>query len=289
MHEFQGPTQQLSFVNRAAEIRSATRLPTMSYKEDSEKSASRTLSATKEECASPQPDILREFLLESSQNNSINSQGSSPRTSDSSEPPTIDQWRQLIKKVCDNLTSNLGLSATDHLRQSIPDGLYWRLEAEHYADQWKKQQIELPPGVELPESSLNMGNLRYLIKDERYWEIEALFYSNYETKVLMSKGFRRISPGPTSRVGDESKALQELGAQREGRSLKSTVTSTRNKRAQIAFKSPTKAGEEAFPLRYELSAPHPSEEAERERTHDENKQRRKHAAESPVMQSHGKR
>lgn len=260
----------------------------MPSKEDSEKSASHTLSATKEEGASPQPDILREFLLESSQNISINSQGSSPRNSDSSEPPTIDQWRQLIKKVCNNLRSNLGLSATDHLRRSIPDGLYWRLEAEHYADQWKKQ-TELPPGVELPEGSLNVGKIRYLIKDERYWKIEALFYSNYETKVLMSKGFRRVSPGPTSRVGDESKALQELGAQREGRSLKSTVTSTRNERAQIAFKSPTQAGEEAFPLRYEPSAPHPSEEAERERTHDENEQRRKHAAESPVMQSHGKR
>lgn len=262
----------------------------MSSKEDSEKSASRTLSATKEECASPQPDILRAFLLESSQDISINSQGSSPKTSDSSEPPTIDQWRQLIKKVCDNLTSNLGLSATDHLRRSIPDGLYWRIEAEHYTDQWKKQQTELLPGVELPDGGLNMGNLRYLIKDERYWEIEALFYSNYETKVLMSKGFRRVSPGPTSLIGDESKALQELGAQREGRPLTSTVNNTQNKRAQISFKSPpTKAGEEAFQLRYKPSAPHLSEEGEREHTHDENEQRRKHATESPVMQSHGKR
>lgn len=258
----------------------------MSSKEDSEKSASRTLSATKEECASPQPDILTEFLLESSQDISINSQGSSPKTSNNSEPPTIDQWRLLIKKVCDNLKSNLGLSATDHLRRSISDGLYWRLEAEHYADQWKKQQTEFPPGVEPPEGSLNMGNLRYLIKDEHFWEIEALFYSNYETKVLMSKGFRRVSPGPTSRVGDESKALQELGAQREGRSLTSTVI-TRNERAQISLKSPPpKAGGEAFPLRYEPSTPRPSEEGEREYTHDENEQ---HAAESPIMQSHGKR
>lgn len=256
----------------------------MSSKGDSEKSASPTLSSTEEECTSPQPDILRAFLLESSQDISINSQGSSPKTSDSSEPPTIDQWRQLIKKVCDNLTSNLGLSATGHLRRSIPDSLYWRIEAEHYADQWKKQQTDLPPG------SLKLGDLRYLIKDKRYWEIEALFYSNYETKVLMSKGFRRISPGPTSCEGDESKASQELGAQMEGRSLTSTVNNTRNERAQMFTKSPpARAGEESFPLRYELSAHDPSEDGEREHTHDENEQRRKHAAESPVMQSHGKR
>lgn len=256
----------------------------MSSKGDSEKSASPTLSATEEECTSPQPDILRAFLLESSQDISINSQGSSPKTSDSSEPPTIDQWRQLIKKICDNLTSNLGLSATGHLRRSIPDGLYWRIEAEHYADQWKKQQTDLPP------DSLKLGDLRYLIKDKRYWEIEALFYSNYETKVLMSKGFRRISPGPTSCEGDESKASQELGAQMKGRSLASTVNNTRNERAQMFIKSPpARAGEEAFPPRYELSAHDPSEDGEREHTHDENEQRRKHAAESPVMQSHGKR
>lgn len=262
----------------------------MSSKKDSEMSASPTLSATKEECAPPQPDILRAFLLESSEGISINSQGSSPKTSDSSEPPTIDQWRQLIKKVCDNLTSNLGFSATDNLRRSIPDGLYWRIEAEHYADQWKKQQTELPPGVELPEGSLNMGDLRYLIKDKRYWEIEALFYSNYETKILMSKGFRRVSPGPTSCVGDKSKASQELGAQREGRSLTTTINNTRNERAQMFIKSPpAKAGEEAFPLRYEPSAHHFGEDGERGHTHDENEQGRKHAAESPVMQSHGKR
>lgn len=243
-----------------------------------------------EECASRQPDILRAFLLESSQDISINSQGSSPETPDSSEPPTIDQWRQLIKKVCDNLISNLGLSATDHIRRSIPDGRYWKIEAEHYADQWKKQQTELPPGAELPECSLNMGDLRYLIKDKRYWEIEALFYSNYETKLLMSKGFRRVSPGPTYRVGDKSNAPQKLGVQREGRSLTSTVDNTRNERAQMFIKSPpAKAGEEAFPLRYEPSAHHPSEDGEREHTHDEKEQRRKHAAESPAMQSHGKR
>lgn len=266
----------------------------MSSKEDSEKCASPTLTATEGECASAQPDIVRAFLLEMtplpSQDISINSQGSSPRTPESSEPPTVDQWMQLIKKVCDNLTSNLGLSATDHLRRSIPDGRYWRIEAEHYADQWKKQQTELPPGAELREGSLNMGELRYLIKDKRYWEIEALFYSNYETKVLMSKGFRRVSPGPTSRVGDKSKASQELGVQRKGRSLTSTVDNTRSERAQMVIKSPpTKASEEACPLPYEPSAHHPSEDGEKEHTHDENEQRRKHAAESPVLQSHGKR
>lgn len=266
----------------------------MSSKEDSEKCTSPASSATKEECASPQPDILRAFLLEMtplrSQDISINSQGSSPKTSDSSEPPTIDQWRQLIKKVCDNLTSCLGLSATDHLRRSIPDSRYWRIEAEHYADQWKKQQTELSPSAKVRKGSLNMGDLRYLIKDKRYWEIEALFYSNYETKVLMSKGFRRVSPGPPSRVGDKSKAAQELGVKREGRYLTSTVDSTRNERAQKSIKSPsTIGGEEAFPLPYKPSAHRPSKDGEREHTKDENKQRRKHTAESPVMQSHGKR
>lgn len=266
----------------------------MSSKEESENCASPTLTATKGECASPQPDIVRAFLLEMtplpSQDISINSQGSSSKTPDSFEPPTIDQWRQLIKKVCDNLTSNLGLSATDHLRRSIPDGRYWRIEAEHYADQWKKQQTELLPGAELREGSPNMGDLRYLIKDKRYWETEALFYSNYETKVLMSKGFRRVSPGPTSPVGDKSKASQELGLQREGRSLTSTVDNARNERAQMFIKSPpAKAGEEACPLPYDPSAHQPSEDGEREDTHYENEQRRKHAAESPVIESHGKR
>lgn len=71
-----------------------------------------------------------------------------------------------------------------------------------------------------------MGDRRYLINDKRYWEIEALFYSNYETKIMMSKGFRRVSPGPTSHVGDKSKASQELGAQREGPSLASTINDT---------------------------------------------------------------
>lgn len=266
----------------------------MSSKEDSEKCTSSALPATKEECASPQQDTLRAFLLEMtprrSQDISINSQGSSQKTLDRSEPPTTDQWRQLIKKVRDNLTSNLGLSTIDTLRRSIPDGRYWRIEAEHYADQWKKQQPELSPGAKLGKGSLNMGDSRYLIKDKRYWEIEALFYSNYETKVLMSKGFRRVSPGPPSRVGDKSKAPQELGIQREGGSLTSTVDSTRNERVQMSIKSPsTIDDEEAFPLPCEPSAHRPSEDGEREHTKDENRKRRKHTAESPVIQSHGKR
>lgn len=261
----------------------------MSFIEDSEDCGS-ALSATKEECASPQPDITRAFRLEStslrSQHISINSQESSPKTTHSSEPPTIDQWRLLIKRVCDNLTTNLGLSATDHLRRSIPDGRYWRIEAEHYADQWKEQQTELSLGAELRKGSLSLGDLRYLIKDENYWETEALFYSSYETKVLMSKGFRRASPSPPSREGSKSKTPKELGVQREGRSLISTVDITRNERAQLSIKSSIIDGEEASPVPYEH---HPSEDGERGLTKDENEQRRKHAAESPAMQSHGKR
>lgn len=52
---------------------------------------------------------------------------------------------------------------------------------------------------------------------------------------------------------------------------------------------PAKASEEAFPLHYEPSAHQPSEDGAREPTDDEHEQRRKHAAESPVIQSHGKR
>lgn len=266
----------------------------MSSKEHSEKSASPALSVTKEECAPPQRDILRAFLLEMtplrSRDMSINSQESSPKTPDCSEPPTIDQWRQLIEKVCDNLIGNLGLSATDHLRRSIPDGRYWRIEAEHYAAQWKKQQTELSPRAELRKGSLHIGNLRYLIKDKRYWEIEALFYSNYETKLLMSKGFRRVSPGPPSPVGNKPEAPQELGVQREGRSLASTIDNTRNGRVQMSIKSPSTIDvKEASPIPYEPSAHHSSEDGGREHMKNVNEKRRKHAAESPVMQSHGKR
>lgn len=142
----------------------------MSSKENPEKCTSPALSVTKEEYASPEPHILRALLLEMtpvrSQELITNPQGSSTTIPDRSEPPSIDHWRQLILKVCDNLTSNLGLSATDHLRRSIPDGRYWRTEAEHYADQWKKQQAELSPGAELRKGTLNMGDLRYLIKDK---------------------------------------------------------------------------------------------------------------------------
>ena len=119
------------------------------------------------EYASPEPHILGALQLEMApvrcQELSINSQTPSPTNPDSFEPPSIDHWRQLRKKVCDSLTSNLGLSATDHLRRSIPDSCYWRIEAEHYADQWKKQQVvELSPGAELREGTLSMGDLRYL-------------------------------------------------------------------------------------------------------------------------------
>lgn len=259
----------------------------MTSKENHKKCTSPALAATKEEYASPEPHILGALQLEMtpvrSQELSINSQRSTSTHPDSFEPPSIDHWRQLIKKVCDSLTSNLGLSATDHLRRSIPDGRYWRIEAEHYADQWKKQQVELSPGTELRD-------LRYLIKDKRYWETEALFYSNYETKVFMSEGFRRISPGPPSRVGDRTEAPQELGVQWESRSLTSIVDNTRGERAQISIKSPSPIhGEVGVPLPYEPSPHRPSEDGEKELTNIENKQRRKHTAESPVVQSHGKR
>lgn len=263
----------------------------MSSKDNPEKCISPALSA---ECASPESHILGALQLEMTpvrcQELSINSQTSSSTNPDSFEPPSIDHWRQLRKKVCDSLTGNLGLMATDHLRRSIPDSRYWRIEAEHYADQWKKKQVELSPGAELREGTLNMGDLRYLIKDKRYWEIEALFYSNYETKAFMSKGFRRISPDPPSRVGDRIEAPQELGVQWESRSLTPVVDDTRDERAQISIWSPSPIqGEEGVPLPYEPSAHRPNEDGEKELTNIENKQRRKHAAESPVIQSHGKR
>lgn len=264
----------------------------MPSKENPEKYISPVLSA---EYASPEPHILGALQLEMApvrcQELSINSQTPSPTNPDSFEPPSIDHWRQLRKKVCDSLTSNLGLSATDHLPRSIPDSRYWRIEAEHYADQWKKQQVvELSPGAELREGTLSMGDLRYLIKDKRYWEVEALFYSNYETKAFMSKGFRRISPGPPSHVGDRTEAPQELGVQWKSRSLTSVVDNTREERAQTSIWSPSPIqGEEGVPLPYEPSAHRPSEDGEKELTNTEKKQRRKHAAESPVMQSHGKR
>lgn len=157
------------------------------------------------------------------------------------------------------MTSNLGLSVTDHLRRSIPDSRYWRIEAEHYADQWEKQQVELSPGAELWEGCISMGDLRYLIKDKRYWEVEALLYSNYETKAFMSKGFRRISPGPPSHVGDKTEAPQELGVQWKSRYLTFVVDNTRDERAQTSIWSPSPIhGEEGVPLPYEPLAHRPS-------------------------------
>ncbi|MCJ1343577.1 hypothetical protein MMC31_001773 [Peltigera leucophlebia] len=266
----------------------------MSSKDNPEMCTSPALSATKEDNASPEPHTLGALQLEMSpvcsQELSINSHRSSPTNPDSFEPPSIDHWRLLTKIVCDNLTSNLGLSATDQLRRSIPDGRYWRIEAEHYADQWKKQQVELSPGAEPREGTLNMGDLRYLIKDKRYWEIEALFYSNYETKLFMSKGFRRMSPSPPSRVGNRTEAPQELGAQWGSRSSTSIVDNTRDERAPISIKSSSHPqGEEGATLPSEPSALRPSEDGEKELTNVENKQRRKHTAESLDMQSHGKR
>lgn len=70
----------------------------------------------------------------------------------------------------------------------------------------------------------------------------------------------------------------------------STADHTRNERAQISpeSSSPIRDGK-GVPLPYEPSAHHPSEEGEKERTKVVNKQRRKHTAESPIMQSRGKR
>lgn len=106
----------------------------------------------------------------------------------------------------------------------------------------------------------------------------------------MSKRFRRISPGPPSHVGDRTEAPQELGVQWESRSLTSVVDNTRDERAQTSIWSTSPIqGEQGVPLPHEPSAHRPSEDGEKELTNTEKKQRRKHAAESPVMQSHGKR
>lgn len=93
-------------------------------------------------------------------------------------PPRADHYRSIAQAARIRLVNLCGQSAADEIRGLIPSKHYWKTEAIHFAEYWKRSTECHSPRFESLRR-VTTDETRCLISDKHYWDAEIMHYRRY--------------------------------------------------------------------------------------------------------------
>lgn len=93
-------------------------------------------------------------------------------------PPKTEHYRSVAQAARIRLVNHYGQSAADEIRGLIPSKHYWKTEAIHFAEYWKRStECDSPRFARFRR--VTTDEIRCLISDKHYWDAEVMHYRRY--------------------------------------------------------------------------------------------------------------